>query len=181
MPVTRSKSLIELATQSKAAGTNAAVKTELGITDPEAPSALVHTTGNETVAGVKTFSSGIATPVAIVSTLATGTAPLTVASTTKVANLNAALLDGAVKTDFALASALTTLSNDIADLDLSLTVAIAANAADIAALETHFDSSAVSGDTRFLLYDVDSAALVRVTVGADDSGGTGYKVLRIPN
>ena len=43
------------------------------------------------------------------------------------------------------------------------------------------DASVVAGDTRFLLYDVDTGALARVTVGADDSGGSGYKVLRIPN
>lgn len=46
-------------------------------------------------------------------------------------------------------------------------------------LET--DSSVIPGNTRLLLWDVDTGALVRVSVGADDSGGTGYKVLRIPN
>lgn len=43
------------------------------------------------------------------------------------------------------------------------------------------DASVTAGHTRMLLWDVDAAALVRVSVGADDSGGTGYKVLRIPN
>jgi len=43
------------------------------------------------------------------------------------------------------------------------------------------DASATAADTRMLLWDVDSAALVRVSVGADDSGGAGFKVLRIPN
>lgn len=43
------------------------------------------------------------------------------------------------------------------------------------------DSSVVAGDTRFLLYDVDNGALQRVTVGVVDSGGAGFKVLRIPN
>ena len=43
------------------------------------------------------------------------------------------------------------------------------------------DSSVTSGDTRFMLYDVDNATMERVTVGAADSGGAGYKVLRIPN
>ena len=178
MPVTRSKSLVELATQSNAAGTNAAVKTQLGITDPEAPSALVHTTGNETVAGTKTFSSPIT------SNVTTGTAPLIVASTTKVANLNSSTLDGAVKGDFALVALVTTVSdltNDVADLDLSQTVAT--NAIDIRTteLETHFATTAVAGQTRFLLYDVDNATLERVTVGPADSGGVGFKVLRIPN
>lgn len=44
-----------------------------------------------------------------------------------------------------------------------------------------FDGSVVAGTTRFLLWDVDTATLQRVTVGAADSGGVGYKVLRIPN
>lgn len=43
------------------------------------------------------------------------------------------------------------------------------------------DASAVAGNTRLLVYDVDNGALERVTVGAADSGGVGFKVLRIPN
>lgn len=43
------------------------------------------------------------------------------------------------------------------------------------------DNTATAGNTAMLLYDVDNATLERVTVGAADSGGTGYKVLRIPN
>lgn len=44
-----------------------------------------------------------------------------------------------------------------------------------------FDATVTAGQTRFLLYDVDNATLERVTVGAADSGGAGFKVLRIPN
>lgn len=43
------------------------------------------------------------------------------------------------------------------------------------------DASKVAGETRFLIYDVDNGTLERVTVGAADSGGSGYKVLRIAN
>jgi hypothetical protein len=43
------------------------------------------------------------------------------------------------------------------------------------------DDTAVAGNTRLMIYDVDNAQLERVTVGATDSGGAGYKVLRIPN
>ncbi len=43
------------------------------------------------------------------------------------------------------------------------------------------DATATAGDTRLMIYDVDNATLERVTVGAADSGGTGFKVLRIPN
>lgn len=38
-----------------------------------------------------------------------------------------------------------------------------------------------SGETGLWLYDADNATLERVTVGAADSGGAGFKVLRIPN
>lgn len=44
-----------------------------------------------------------------------------------------------------------------------------------------FDASVTFGDTRFLVYDVNNGTLERVTVGSQDSGGTGFKVLRIPN
>lgn len=43
------------------------------------------------------------------------------------------------------------------------------------------DDTIVAGNTRLLLYDVDNGQLERVTVGDADSGGTGFKVLRIPN
>jgi hypothetical protein len=38
-----------------------------------------------------------------------------------------------------------------------------------------------AGQTALLLYDADNNTLERVTVGAADSGGSGFKVLRIPN
>lgn len=44
-----------------------------------------------------------------------------------------------------------------------------------------FDTSATASNTRFLVYDVTAAALVRVSRGASDSGGTGFRLLRIPN
>ena len=44
-----------------------------------------------------------------------------------------------------------------------------------------WDGSTTAGDTRLLVYDVDSGAQVRVSVGAPDSAGAGFKTLRIPN
>lgn len=41
--------------------------------------------------------------------------------------------------------------------------------------------SAAAGDTWLKVRDVDNNAVERVTVGATDSGGVGFKVLRIPN
>ena len=43
------------------------------------------------------------------------------------------------------------------------------------------DGTTTAGQTALLLWDVDNGTLERVTVGASDSGGTGFKVLRIPN
>ncbi|QDP62391.1 MAG: putative ribonuclease III [Prokaryotic dsDNA virus sp.] len=42
-------------------------------------------------------------------------------------------------------------------------------------------SNPAAGETSLWLYDADNATLERVTVGAADSGGSGFKVLRIPN
>lgn len=44
-----------------------------------------------------------------------------------------------------------------------------------------FDTNSTAGQTRFALWDVDNGTLERVSVGAADSGGAGFKVLRIPN
>lgn len=44
-----------------------------------------------------------------------------------------------------------------------------------------FDTSTTAHVTRFLLWDVDKGALSRVSVGAADSGGAGFKLLRVPN
>jgi hypothetical protein len=46
---------------------------------------------------------------------------------------------------------------------------------------SHFDNNTTPDETRFLLYDTTSNTLKRVSIGATDSGGTGFKVLRVPN
>lgn len=43
------------------------------------------------------------------------------------------------------------------------------------------DPNPGAGQTSLLIYDADNATLERVTVGAADSGGAGFKALRIPN
>jgi len=48
-------------------------------------------------------------------------------------------------------------------------------------LQGGFDNPATATHTALLLYDVDNATVERVTVGAADSGGVGFKLLRIPN
>ena len=44
-----------------------------------------------------------------------------------------------------------------------------------------FDGNTTSGESPFLLLDLASGSLKRVSFGADDSGGTGYKLLRVTN
>lgn len=43
------------------------------------------------------------------------------------------------------------------------------------------DNDTTAGTTRFFIYDVDNVTLERVSVGIADSGGAGFKLLRIPN
>ena len=59
--------------------------------------------------------------------------------------------------------------------DTSITVTISG----VASIQV--DDDATAGNTRFLIYDVDNGTLERVSVGAVDSGGSGFKTLRIPN
>lgn len=48
-------------------------------------------------------------------------------------------------------------------------------------VKARFDSTVTAGQTALLLWDVDNGTLERVTVGAADSGGAGFKLLRIAN
>ncbi len=47
--------------------------------------------------------------------------------------------------------------------------------------QLRIDNDSTAGNTRFFIYDVDNATLERVTVGSADSGGVGFKLLRISN
>lgn len=44
-----------------------------------------------------------------------------------------------------------------------------------------FDATTTAGQTRMLIWDVDNNILERISVGVADSGGSGFKLLRIPN
>lgn len=44
-----------------------------------------------------------------------------------------------------------------------------------------FDAAGSGEESRFWLYDVSDSTLKRVTFGADDSGGSGHKLLRVTN
>jgi hypothetical protein len=56
-------------------------------------------------------------------------------------------------------------------------VAVAAQGKEVA----RFTDTAVATETALMIFDVDNNTLERVTVGAADSGGVGFKLLRIPN
>jgi hypothetical protein len=43
------------------------------------------------------------------------------------------------------------------------------------------DGNTTAGETPMLLLDIDKGTLQRVSIGASDSGGAGFKVLRVPN
>ena len=44
-----------------------------------------------------------------------------------------------------------------------------------------WDADTTAGNTRIQIYDVDNGTAERVSVGAANSGGSGFKLLRIPN
>ena len=49
------------------------------------------------------------------------------------------------------------------------------------AVEFDFSDSPATGDTKMLLWDYTTNMLQRVSVGANDSAGTGFRLLKIPN
>jgi hypothetical protein len=53
--------------------------------------------------------------------------------------------------------------------------------ADTVAENARIERTATATHTALMIWDTDNATLERVTVGAAGSGGTGFKVLRIPN
>lgn len=61
----------------------------------------------------------------------------------------------------------------------ALKILISNSAGEVDAAQ--FDDDATAGNTRLLLYDVDNGQLERVSVGIADSGGVGFKLLRIAN
>ncbi|MBV9764395.1 MAG: tail fiber domain-containing protein, partial [Acidobacteriaceae bacterium] len=94
------------------------------------PSALLEVNGTAkfdgavTFAGGETYTGNVTTNDQLVSTVATGTAPLQVASTTQVANLNASLLDGVSASAFATLGANTFTASQSITGNLNLTGSI---------------------------------------------------------
>ena len=111
--------------------------------------ALLNGTGPQTFTGNNTFNGTLSSPT-FNSTVATGTAPFTVASTTKVTNLNADLLDGLDSTAFGDATAAnqTTILNRIGtNVDAAGTTTLFArlNNIDTGSLGTKADAASTVG------------------------------------
>ena len=70
----------------------------------------------------------------------------------------------------------------VSQISLSTSVAVGAGSGLQTVQERmRLDGTTTAGQTAMMLWDVDNATLERVTVGAADSGGVGFKLLRIPN
>lgn len=63
------------------------------------------------------------------------------------------------------------------DFDLAFRTIVAGSLVE----EGRFSRTATATHTALMVYDVDNNAVERVTVGVADSGGAGFKLLRIPN
>lgn len=135
-------------------------------TFPATDAALARTDASQSFTGLQTFTDGITTPAQITSTIATGTAPFVVASTTPVANLsiggNAAIATtaAACSGNAATATALQTARNiDGVSFNGTADILVVAPATHAAPSNT----TPVDADEMPLLYSALSYALNRVT------------------
>jgi hypothetical protein len=72
-----------------------------------------------------------------------------------------------------------TITGGSVEIDTTTVFNITASGTQVATFD--LPNPGGSGLTSLMLWDVDTGTLQRVTVGADDSGGVGFKALRIPN
>lgn len=84
---------------------------------------------------------------------------------------------GNIESIAALEAVVTDVTAASEDGDLVVKTMVAGTLSEIA----RFSRTATATHTGLMIWDVDNAAVERVTVGAADSGGVGFKVLRIPN
>lgn len=82
----------------------------------------------------------------------------------------------AISDDELDASNVMTVDRTAGSID-SITFGVGPNSVSVG----RFDANATSGETRFMLYDVSAGTMVRVSRGNVDSGGAGFRVLRVPN
>lgn len=127
-------------------------------------------TGNIATGGNIVFQTGA--PGASGTTLQTATTRLTIGQAAIISTLPLTLPAGAVGAPALI----------FTDADTGLFEQAAGNVAvAVNGVESARFSGGAAGETNFMLFDVDNATLERVSVGAADSGGVGFKVLRIPN
>lgn len=82
---------------------------------------------------------------------------------------------------FATDTSATILSHSAGSFLFSADVSLTPGSSYTPTTIAEFDSDTTAGNTRFLLWDVTAGTLKRVSVGINDSGGAGFKVLRVPN
>lgn len=165
--ITRNKSLYELSEQSQIAGTNNSVNDFLGVVD---------TSRNQEINGDKTFNGSVnfTGDIYVGGSDVVGTGNLVLSnnstggSSTMVGGNNPAVEAQVVAFG-------TTAGFNPSGISLFVSASGAASEA------LRCDNTTTSGLTRLMIWDVDNGTLERVSVGDADSGGTGYKVLRIPN
>jgi hypothetical protein len=91
---------------------------------------------------------------------------------------------GADGTDFAQAAEIAVYVNGTpgsGDMPGMIQLRVSPDGSETVDTRMQIDASSTATHTGMMLYDVDNATLERVTVGIADSGGGGFKVLRIPN
>lgn len=135
---------------------------------------LVLTSGDQTVAGTKTFSS------TITSNVTTGTAPLTVASTTVVTNLNADKVDGKDAADFMWT---THAANAITGFGASGSATTVARS-DHTHSTLHTQNTDTGTTSSYFAIDSDGATPIRLyntsgTLEVKDDAGTSYLSLKV--
>lgn len=127
-------------------------------------------TGNIATGGNIVFQTG--EPVGSGTTLQTATTRLTIAQAVATFTVRVVLPAGTLASP----------ALRFTDADTGLFEQAAGNVAvAVNGVESARFSGGAAGETNFMLFDVDNATLERVSVGAADSGGVGFKLLRIPN
>lgn len=139
-------------------------------------------TGSLAIGGALTGATAISVAGAITSTAVSGA--LLTNNTGGTGNMHFRLNNGGSDTRYGVESSVggtvfagTTAYATVLGTQQNLPVEVVSNNGVVA----RFDASATATHTRLLIYDVDNGQLERVTVGAADSGGAGFKVLRIAN
>jgi hypothetical protein len=150
------------------------------MTFPATSASMARTDAAQSFAGLQTFTNGITTPAQVTSTIATGTAPLVVASTTPVANLSIggnAATSSSTTGNAATATALQNIRTiDGVNFDGTANITVVAPATHAAPSKT----TPVSAD-EFPIYDSISGLLNKVTFANGIKGTSPQSITMVAN